>query len=161
MRSCVAPMKLEFAWRWAQTAADIIWMVLKESMVLVAVGLAIGLPASWAAAKLIRNQLFGLSPSDPLTLLAAVTLLTCRGPPGRLSAREKSVARESAGGAAGTNSCVRGRGADRVRELQLCVRLAKKVASRLERMVRLCKVAESTAKHTECQDRGCTLKQSC
>jgi predicted permease len=55
---------------------SIIRMVLKESMVLVAVGLAIGLPASWAGAKLIANQLYGLSPSDPLSLTAAVTLLT-------------------------------------------------------------------------------------
>ena len=55
---------------------DITWMVLKESMVLVAVGLAIGLPASWGAAQLISNQLFGLRPSDPLTLLTAVVLLT-------------------------------------------------------------------------------------
>jgi ABC-type antimicrobial peptide transport system permease subunit len=54
---------------------DIIWMVLKESMLLVAVGLAVGLPASWAGAKLISNQLFGLKPSDPLTLLTAVTLM--------------------------------------------------------------------------------------
>jgi predicted permease len=55
---------------------DITWMVLSESLLLVAVGLAIGLPASWGAAQLISNQLFGLRPSDPLTLLAAVTLLT-------------------------------------------------------------------------------------
>jgi predicted permease len=55
---------------------DIIWMVLKESLLLVAVGLALGLPASWGAAQLISNQLFGLRPSDPLTLLTAVTLLT-------------------------------------------------------------------------------------
>lgn len=55
---------------------NIIWMVLKESLLLVVVGLAIGLPASWAAARLISNQLFALSPSDPLTLITAVTLLT-------------------------------------------------------------------------------------
>jgi ABC-type antimicrobial peptide transport system permease subunit len=55
---------------------DIVWMVLKESLLLVAVGLAVGLPASWGAAQLISNQLFGLRPTDPLTLLAAVTLLT-------------------------------------------------------------------------------------
>jgi predicted permease len=55
---------------------DITWMVLSESLLLVAVGLAVGLPASWGAAQLISNQLFGLRPSDPLTLLAAVTLLT-------------------------------------------------------------------------------------
>ena len=55
---------------------DIIWMVLKESLLLVAFGLAVGLPASWAAAQLISNQLFGLKPSDPLTMLTAVTLLS-------------------------------------------------------------------------------------
>ena len=55
---------------------NIIWMVLKESLVMVILGLAIGLPASWAAAQLIANQLFGLSPSDPITLITAVTLLT-------------------------------------------------------------------------------------
>jgi predicted permease len=55
---------------------DIIWMVLKESLLLVAIGLAVGIPAAWGAAQLISNQLFGLRPSDPLTLLTAVTLLT-------------------------------------------------------------------------------------
>jgi predicted permease len=55
---------------------DITWMVLRETLLLVAVGLAVGLPASWGAAQLISNQLFGLRPSDPLTLLTAVTLLT-------------------------------------------------------------------------------------
>lgn len=55
---------------------NIIWMVLKESLLLVVVGLAIGLPASRAAAQLISNQLFGLSPSDPLSMITAVTLLT-------------------------------------------------------------------------------------
>jgi len=55
---------------------NITWMVLKESLLLVAIGLAVGLPASWGAAQLISNQLFGLRPSDPLTLLTAVVLLT-------------------------------------------------------------------------------------
>ena len=55
---------------------NIVWMVLKESFMLVGIGLAIGLPASWAAAQLISNQLFGLKPSDPLTLATAVILLT-------------------------------------------------------------------------------------
>jgi predicted permease len=55
---------------------DIIWMVLKETLVMVAIGMAIGVPAAWGAAHLISNQLFGLQPSDPLTLLSAVILLT-------------------------------------------------------------------------------------
>ena len=56
--------------------SNIIWMVLKETFLLVAIGLAIGLPASWGAAKLISNQLFGLQPGDPLTLALAVLVLT-------------------------------------------------------------------------------------
>ena len=55
---------------------NIIWMVLKESLVLVALGLIIGVPAAWGAAHLISSQLFGLNPSDPVTLLTAAVLLT-------------------------------------------------------------------------------------
>jgi len=55
---------------------QIVWLVLKESLLLVAVGLAVGLPASWAAGKLISSQLFGLGAADPVALVAAVTLLT-------------------------------------------------------------------------------------
>jgi predicted permease len=55
---------------------DIIWMVLKESLVLVAIGLAVGLPASRAAAQMIASQLYGLQPGDPLTLVASILLLT-------------------------------------------------------------------------------------
>ena len=55
---------------------DIIWMVLRESLLLVGAGLVIGLPASWAAAHLISSQLFGLNPGDPVALSTAVVLLT-------------------------------------------------------------------------------------
>ncbi|HVS81351.1 MAG TPA: ABC transporter permease [Pyrinomonadaceae bacterium] len=55
---------------------DIIWMVLKESLLLVGAGLVIGVPAAWGAAHLISSQLFGLNPSDPATLSMAVVLLT-------------------------------------------------------------------------------------
>ena len=55
---------------------NIIWMVLKESLVLVALGLIIGVPAAWGAAHLISSQLFGLKPSDPVTLLTSALLLT-------------------------------------------------------------------------------------
>ena len=55
---------------------DIIWMVLKETLMLVVIGIAVGVPAALGAAKLISSQLFGLKPSDPVTLLTAVVLLT-------------------------------------------------------------------------------------
>ncbi len=55
---------------------NIIWMVLRESLLLVAIGLAVGVPAALAAARLISSQLFGLKSTDPLSLLIAVVLLT-------------------------------------------------------------------------------------
>ncbi|HKB64555.1 MAG TPA: ABC transporter permease [Pyrinomonadaceae bacterium] len=55
---------------------DIIWMVLKESLLLVAIGLLVGIPAAWGAAHLIASQLFGVNPTDPVTLLTAVVSLT-------------------------------------------------------------------------------------
>jgi predicted permease len=55
---------------------NIAWMVLRETLVLVAVGLAIGVPAALLSARLVATQLFGLSPTDPLTLVAAAVVLT-------------------------------------------------------------------------------------
>jgi predicted permease len=55
---------------------DIVWMVLKESLLLVAIGLVVGIPAAWGAAHLIASQLFGVNPTDPVTLLTAVVALT-------------------------------------------------------------------------------------
>lgn len=55
---------------------NIAWMVLRETLVLVGVGLAIGVPAALLSTRLIATQLFGLSPTDPLTLIAAAVVLT-------------------------------------------------------------------------------------
>ena len=55
---------------------NIAWMVLRETLVLVAIGLATGVPAALLSARLIATQLFGLSPTDPLTLVAAAVVLT-------------------------------------------------------------------------------------
>ena len=59
--------------------SGIIWMVLKESLLLVGAGLVIGVPSAWGAAHLISSQLFGLKPGDPVALFAAVVLLTLVG----------------------------------------------------------------------------------
>ncbi len=56
--------------------SHIVWLVLRESLLLVALGLVVGLPASWAAAQLVSSQLFGLGTTDPVTLVAAVIVLT-------------------------------------------------------------------------------------
>ncbi|HEU4713072.1 MAG TPA: ABC transporter permease [Pyrinomonadaceae bacterium] len=55
---------------------NIAWMVLRETLILVVAGLALGIPAALLSARLISTQLFGLSPTDPLTLIAAAVVLT-------------------------------------------------------------------------------------
>jgi predicted permease len=55
--------------------ANILWLVLRESMLLVLIGVAIGLPAVYGAGKLISSLLFGLSPADPVALIAATALM--------------------------------------------------------------------------------------
>ncbi len=50
-------------------------MVMRESLVLVVLGIALGIPAAVGMGHFISSQLFGLSPRDPLTLAAASLLL--------------------------------------------------------------------------------------
>ncbi len=49
----------------------VLWMILRDSLILVAFGLAIGLPAAWLASKLMASMLYKLSAHDPLSLLSA------------------------------------------------------------------------------------------
>ncbi len=48
---------------------------LREGATLVGVGVAVGVLAAWALARLMRSQLTDLSPADPVTLTAAATTL--------------------------------------------------------------------------------------
>jgi predicted permease len=52
------------------------WMVLRESLTLLAIGISLGLPMSLAASRAIKAGLFGVDPADPLTLIAAVLLIS-------------------------------------------------------------------------------------
>jgi ABC-type antimicrobial peptide transport system permease subunit len=58
----------------------VVRMVVRQSSILVATGIAIGAGVSLAAGRTVESMIFGLAPSDPRTLaltglsLAAVTL---------------------------------------------------------------------------------------
>ena len=47
-------------------------MFLVESLSVAALGLALGIPASLAVARTLRSMVYGLSPSDPLTIVLAL-----------------------------------------------------------------------------------------
>jgi predicted permease len=64
----------------AQTG-NVLWLVMREVVVLVVTGVVIGVPAAIVLASLVRAQLYGIEPADPLSiglgtaLLAGVSLL--------------------------------------------------------------------------------------
>jgi predicted permease len=57
--------------------SDVRWLVMREIVVLVGVGIAIGVPVTLAGGRFVTSMLFGLKPSDPFSLIAAVLLLLC------------------------------------------------------------------------------------
>jgi len=57
------------------TAQDILTLVFKEGLLPAATGLTIGLAAALAATPLLKTQLVGVSPADPLTLVVASATL--------------------------------------------------------------------------------------
>jgi ABC-type antimicrobial peptide transport system permease subunit len=51
------------------------WMVLRDAMAWVGVGIAIGLAAALATGRLVSSLLFGLAPADPATIALATASL--------------------------------------------------------------------------------------
>ena len=54
---------------------DVMRQVLRESMILVAVGVAIGVAAAFGAGRFLSTILFGLAPNDVLTIAAATLVM--------------------------------------------------------------------------------------
>jgi len=55
---------------------EMLWMVLRETLLLVMMGVAIGLPASIATTRFLQDYLFELKPTDPATIAGAALMLT-------------------------------------------------------------------------------------
>ncbi|HEY6290079.1 MAG TPA: ABC transporter permease [Terriglobia bacterium] len=55
--------------------AKILRMVLREAITLAGLGIVTGVPAAWAASRLIATMLYGLKPTDPLTVLVAIAVM--------------------------------------------------------------------------------------
>jgi predicted permease len=54
---------------------NVLWMVLRESVILIAAGLVFGVPLAWLATRWIRTFLFGVPVADPLAVAGAVLLI--------------------------------------------------------------------------------------
>ena len=57
------------------TAQNVVWMMLRRGIQIVAVGLLIGLVGAAASARLLRTMLFQVRPNDPVVYLAVAVLL--------------------------------------------------------------------------------------
>ncbi|MBS1788099.1 MAG: ABC transporter permease [Acidobacteria bacterium] len=55
--------------------SQVLRMILRESLLLVGVGVALGLLAAYVSSRFIQSMLFGLSPTDPLTYGSVALLL--------------------------------------------------------------------------------------
>jgi ABC-type antimicrobial peptide transport system permease subunit len=60
-------------------AADVVRMVLWMGLKLVGLGVGLGLLASFAVTRVIANQLWGVSPRDPLTLVVVMGVVALAG----------------------------------------------------------------------------------
>jgi predicted permease len=56
--------------------STLIWMVMKEVLVLLAIGLAVGIPSAMALGQLVSAQLYGIQPHDPWIAGSTMLVLT-------------------------------------------------------------------------------------
>jgi predicted permease len=54
---------------------DVLWLILREALLLVIAGVAVGLPLIFALTRLASTLLFGLTPTDPVSLILAALLM--------------------------------------------------------------------------------------
>jgi ABC-type antimicrobial peptide transport system permease subunit len=78
MAFVVAQRRKELGIRLALGAqpGSLIWLVMREVLLLLAVGLAVGIPAAMALGQYVGTQLYGIHAHDPFTASSTVLLLT-------------------------------------------------------------------------------------
>jgi putative ABC transport system permease protein len=78
MAFVVARRKKELGIRLALGAQPgmVIWMVMREVLLLLTIGLAVGIPAAMWLGQLVSSQLYGIQPHDPLIAGSMMLLLT-------------------------------------------------------------------------------------
>jgi predicted permease len=54
---------------------NVVWLVMHEVMVMVAISFGIGLPSAWFASRMVASLLYGIQPHDPVSIAAAIAAL--------------------------------------------------------------------------------------
>jgi predicted permease len=77
MAYTVARRTREIGVRMALGAAsgDVVWLVMREVLVLVGSGVGLGLAAAWALNRIVSSQLYGVTANDPATIAGAIAAL--------------------------------------------------------------------------------------
>ena len=78
MAFVVARRRKEIGLRLALGAepAGVLWIVMREVLILLSIGLAIGVPAAIGLGRYVSSQLYGIEPNDPWMAIGTVLLLT-------------------------------------------------------------------------------------
>jgi predicted permease len=50
---------------------DVLWLIMREVLVLLGIGIGIALPAAWMLTRSVRSQLYGIQPADPMSIASA------------------------------------------------------------------------------------------
>ena len=77
MAFVVARRKKELGLRLALGAepSEVVWIVMKEVLILAAVGFAVGVPTAFALGRFVSSQLYGIQPYDPLIGVVTIAFL--------------------------------------------------------------------------------------
>ena len=54
---------------------SVVWLVMQEVVLLLAIGLAVGVPAGLGLGRFVATQLYGIKPSDPWIAVSSMTIL--------------------------------------------------------------------------------------
>ena len=57
-------------------APRVVWLILREALILIVCGVAIALPVAWWLGRYVRSELYGVTGTDPMTAAVAVAALT-------------------------------------------------------------------------------------
>ena len=70
---------------------DVLRLILKEGLLLAGIGVVAGLASALVLTRLMRNLLFGISPTDPVTFVGVAMLLVAVGVAGCLVPAQRAM----------------------------------------------------------------------